>query len=434
MTPRVRTVYAVAMVLLFMVLAPSLAFYSLGYRLDLHRYRLLKTGIIVVASSPRGAAVFLDGRRHSRRTPVTIRNLIPGVHRLRLERPGYAPWEEPVLVRPTASALVNHVVLVRQPSTITRRLTLTGDQFTVSPDQTFLAWRSSPDTIHSVSLRGSDERRTIRQPVSELLGWSPFNRYLLARTPTGLLAIDRALGETIAVPFKPTLQRVRWDQANDSFVYLLTDTATYQLDLFQRQLTELSIIAVDLLARGESWLVIERGDLTGLTRQLVERRAVSYERGRTWDLPPATDRFLTETFPAAVTAAGPRLTLIDGLNRLTRTLSADIAFAAWSDNRQLLVGTDNELWVFDERLGDELLLGRYAGRPDRARWLKGRAAVITQVGRQLLFVATDHAAQPYQVTLREIDGTLLAASLEGQQLVTLIAEERQAVVESSLLF
>ncbi len=44
-------------------------------------------------SVPSGAAVFVDGRRFARPTPVRVGDLEPGDHQIRLEHDGYAPWE-----------------------------------------------------------------------------------------------------------------------------------------------------------------------------------------------------------------------------------------------------------------------------------------------------------------------------------------------------
>lgn len=48
-------------------------------------------GTMVIATRPAGARVFLDGRPAGT-TPVTIPNVSPGAHQLRLELPGHRPW------------------------------------------------------------------------------------------------------------------------------------------------------------------------------------------------------------------------------------------------------------------------------------------------------------------------------------------------------
>ena len=65
-------------------------------------------GRVLVRSTPAGAAVFVDGREHGR-TPLTVRDLAPGAHRVRVVRDGYAPAERRVVItqsRPAQSIVV----------------------------------------------------------------------------------------------------------------------------------------------------------------------------------------------------------------------------------------------------------------------------------------------------------------------------------------
>jgi hypothetical protein len=65
-------------------------------------------GRLLVRSTPTGATVFVDGREHGR-TPIAVRDLARGAHRVRLVRDGYAPIERRVVItasRPAQSILV----------------------------------------------------------------------------------------------------------------------------------------------------------------------------------------------------------------------------------------------------------------------------------------------------------------------------------------
>jgi hypothetical protein len=65
-------------------------------------------GRLLVRSTPAGATVFVDGREFGV-TPVAVRALAPGAHRVRLVRDGYAPAERRIVVtrsRPAQSIVV----------------------------------------------------------------------------------------------------------------------------------------------------------------------------------------------------------------------------------------------------------------------------------------------------------------------------------------
>jgi serine/threonine-protein kinase len=66
------------------------------------------TGRLLVRSTPADATVFVDGREYGR-TPVAVRDLAPGTHRVRLVRDGYSPSEQRVVItraRPAQSVTV----------------------------------------------------------------------------------------------------------------------------------------------------------------------------------------------------------------------------------------------------------------------------------------------------------------------------------------
>jgi hypothetical protein len=66
------------------------------------------TGRVLVRSTPAGATVFIDGRQ-SGRTPIAVRDLSHGTHRVRIVREGYAPVDRRIVItgsRPSQSLIV----------------------------------------------------------------------------------------------------------------------------------------------------------------------------------------------------------------------------------------------------------------------------------------------------------------------------------------
>jgi len=65
-------------------------------------------GRLLVRSTPAGATVFVDGREHGQ-TPIAVRDLPVGAHRVRLEHDGYAPVERRIMItssQPAQSIIV----------------------------------------------------------------------------------------------------------------------------------------------------------------------------------------------------------------------------------------------------------------------------------------------------------------------------------------
>jgi len=69
-------------------------------------------GRLLVRSTPAGARVFVDDREYGQ-TPVAVRNLAPGAHRVRIARDGYATDERRVVITP--SNLAQSMIVVLEP-------------------------------------------------------------------------------------------------------------------------------------------------------------------------------------------------------------------------------------------------------------------------------------------------------------------------------
>jgi hypothetical protein len=109
--PLIRQVLPWLFVLVFLVTAPLLIFYTSGYRYNFKKGIVERNGTLIVDSIPDGGVVFIDDRASGEKTPVTLQNMVPGWHNLRVERPGYSSWHENVLIRSERVTFANHILL-----------------------------------------------------------------------------------------------------------------------------------------------------------------------------------------------------------------------------------------------------------------------------------------------------------------------------------
>jgi len=68
---------------------------------------------ILIASSPPGAKVYLDGKEHGV-SPVALTGLMPGDYRVRVEAPGFASWSTAVQISDGETAGVTAKLLGKQ--------------------------------------------------------------------------------------------------------------------------------------------------------------------------------------------------------------------------------------------------------------------------------------------------------------------------------
>ena len=111
MVQKIRAILFYLSVILFFILVPVLLLYSFGYKLDLNRLRIIRTGLIYVKSIPEGANVYLNARHINKTTPANIEGLMPGKYRLFLELKSYYPWYQEVLVESGKPTRLDEIIL-----------------------------------------------------------------------------------------------------------------------------------------------------------------------------------------------------------------------------------------------------------------------------------------------------------------------------------
>ncbi len=141
MTLKFRRFLYTFFILLFLVLGPLLIIYARGYRFDLARQRVVKTGGLSIDSTPRNAQVYLNGtytepnwierrfvifktlfgmRKMGGNTPAIFQNLIPDSYQIIVEKPDYHTWTKKIEIYPEQVAFLENIYLfLNQPTSST---------------------------------------------------------------------------------------------------------------------------------------------------------------------------------------------------------------------------------------------------------------------------------------------------------------------------
>lgn len=138
--------------LLFIIINPLVVLYAIGYRLNGKQGIPESIGVLLVDSLPHRANVFLnDGL--TGKTPRAISNLKPGDVSVRMELPGYQPWQKRVHIEPTLATEFRSVRLfpVSPPKT---QLATNVALFSLSPNNQLLAVTHQDQTLEIIDRQG----------------------------------------------------------------------------------------------------------------------------------------------------------------------------------------------------------------------------------------------------------------------------------------
>lgn len=177
------------------VIAPAIVFYSLGYRFDKNNSVVVRSGSIVLKSTPANPKIVIDGGEVSEKSmdlinrSLNINGLGPKDYQLEANAPGYFPWKKTVEVHSGIATEFWNIVLVPQ---LVESKTLVEEniiKYAFSPDKKFIAYFINKDDYLSIYVRDLDQNKdsfvykeTLNQRFVSGPGelkWSPDGQWLL---------------------------------------------------------------------------------------------------------------------------------------------------------------------------------------------------------------------------------------------------------------
>lgn len=175
----------------FIALAPTVIFYTSGYRYDAKRGKVERNGTIIFDSQPSGAQLYIDGRASEKRTPVTIQDMAPGSHAFELRLPGYAEWKKNLDITPERVTFADQIQL--WPKSEPNLFIPTQDtRLFSSTDQSRLLLTNASGTAQAVRFTQLPTFRisatnTLSEPIptNALVHWSDDYRFALVEAVDG---------------------------------------------------------------------------------------------------------------------------------------------------------------------------------------------------------------------------------------------------------
>jgi hypothetical protein len=98
-------------VCVFLIGLPCILSFALGYKFDRRSLKFTKTGLIFLKTQPQGASIYLDEKILEEKTPATLRELLPGTYKIRVELEKHYPWASEVNVEARKVTMLDKIIL-----------------------------------------------------------------------------------------------------------------------------------------------------------------------------------------------------------------------------------------------------------------------------------------------------------------------------------
>lgn len=368
-----------ALFILIPIATIALVALAQGYRLDLTTGRVVTGGLVQLASTPRGAAISIDGEALGETTPERL-VLAAGEYEITLTRDGWRQWHKRVNILPTEVTWIQYPILL--PGSIvteTNRTPVDLTRFVGSPDRKFIAFVHHDSSGPKVEILETNQpaaaaRLAYRLPANlrgraaiSRLQWADDSEHLLvtlklkdARRHVLVDAVGDDESVDITGELRLPLTDLRFDKKNWRELYWLSPEGLRRIDLAGGTVSAvLADNVIDYTVTAEGIFMLRRTDnRLGVYQLARDGRLLTIKD----DFHPGHDLagityldYDGTRHIAVINRTQQQVTLISQVTR-GPVESRDFGFAATDlvvspEQRYLLVRAGNDFATYDLELG-----------------------------------------------------------------------------------
>ncbi|MFA6410177.1 MAG: PEGA domain-containing protein [Candidatus Buchananbacteria bacterium] len=407
MTLKYRRILYLSFIAVFLIVTPIVTFYAAGYRYNLKRHRIEKTGILYIDSRPKQAMILINGK-YENETPARFPNLIPDVYQVEVKKEGYHPWQKNLEVKSNLTTFAKDIVLFKDNLPIS--LVLGNiNFFSLSPSQDKIVYSIIKDKTEQLRLLNLNNKSDFlisefnyqKKSGLSLVDWSENqNKLLLKSTEKDfnnflIDDIDTLKIKKISDISKINFEKITWDETNESYLYGLNEDNLYQIDLANSLAKPIITEKIkDFQAKGAVIYYISQTDNGSFlnkayvikpTQPVDKIEKIRLTLNNEFSLLPSPadylvlsdqkngDLFLINTQAFTDGDINKHITLQDQAKKIF-----------WSkDEKNLLALTDFEIWTFDLVTQQKSLITRYGSIINDAKWYPTNKYVIYQVENKI---------------------------------------------------
>lgn len=314
MSLRVRRIIYLTFILIFAIATPLIILYTAGYRYNLKKNKIQKTGILILKSRPKEATIYLNEKIQKEKTPARIANLLPEDYFVRVEKENFYPWQKKLTVKSKLTTFAENIILFKKSLPAEIKIGQINS-ISLSPDEKKIIYTTDQELgkeVWFLTLEDKKERliyRTSDQNEINLLEWDPPSRKILITlsTPKGIKK------------------------------YLILNTENPEkIDIYNTL-----------------------GDFYFQFKNIKENKLLLAD----YDLIESSNKFIT-----LIDRKKQSLVILNPANNET-IFEAEAYGGSWfPDGQKLLYFNDFELWVYDLTLDEKKLITRYSQKILDAKW------------------------------------------------------------------
>ncbi|KPJ54944.1 hypothetical protein AMJ47_02645 [Parcubacteria bacterium DG_72] len=292
MTKKTRNIIFLLLVLFFLVMAPIIVIYSLGWRFDWETKKLIQPGMFYFKAWPRNCQIYINNELKKKTDiffgSVLIENLMPANYEVRVIKEGYHPWEKNLAITKREVTEAKNITLIPQnpgPTLVSNNI----EKFFFSPNKELILVKEANPAAgkeQEWSLKIIETKQNIKSHLIsqedlkigalDLLGkleeielvdltFSEDSKKVIltlgAKERLYYFILDINTANIIPIDFlKINPEKLFFHTQDQNKILILSDSELREVDIAQKQTTE-------PLIKGIVYLYIDKRDIYYLTKE-----------------------------------------------------------------------------------------------------------------------------------------------------------------------
>lgn len=443
---------------IFIVVAPFLVLYSMGFRFDFRKFEITKVGMLIVESQPESVNVFLNNKFADNGTPLKAASLTPGNYKIRVEKQSFFSWKKTLPVKSGKVNWASHVRLFYENPTLK----------TLVKDQTFDDFKYLPDNKKVFLLSNQQDKKGIFEydldsaklikifPNKEenskyenadfsdlqvslngryaFFSWneaSAIKNYMIANSEK-IINLNNVFGFDILNP--------KWSMQNDSLIYWIYNDNLYSYNADSESIPSIALTSVLDYAIGKDYVFLEKFE----NEKFVIKKASENNLGSDNLFVENPDNLKTTEIKAGLKNAvafkleNNALYLVkqkkDSNNFLATKIFDNPLDFVWSEEEnKLLYYNDVEMWFYElinrgsdiplihseYKINNANLITRSQTKIEKAVWFSDEEHVLYNIDNKLNVIELDERSTKNMYTFTNFMALNFAIGLKGENLIFL---------------
>ncbi len=217
----------ISFIVLFIVIAPALIFYALGYRYNWTNRNIEKNGALYVKSYPSGAEIYIDSQKIKPKTPTQIVEISSGKYDVLIKKDKYVPWTKKLEIKSGETSFAEDIVLFLENRAKTV-LSTGGADWMLNKQKNQYCHLDEENNLHLTNIEQDKAILVFKfDKKYKLIDWSPNNAEILLSLDSSyyLFNLDQKTLRKLNIV---DLEKIIWDNNDPNLIWYQKNSKIYR--------------------------------------------------------------------------------------------------------------------------------------------------------------------------------------------------------------